>query len=138
MAVGEGKGKWASTEAVRMALSNPLFDAPIRGATGVLLNVRGGKDLTLGQVNEIADIVRDAANSESNVIFGVVQERRLARRVVITLIGTGIMQDPLGLTAANQIESDGTTSQTVFPEMVRKIASNGHSPTQIVAMQNLL
>ena len=138
MAVGEGKGRWASTEAVHMALSNPLFDAPLGGATGVLLNVRGGKDLTLGQVNEIADIVRDAATPEANVIFGVVRERRLARRVVITLIGTGTTRGPRGLTPAEGAEFDDTALQTNAPETGGKAATNGHGPTQIVATRKLL
>ena len=138
MAVGEGKGRWASTEAARMALSNPLFDAPLGGATGVLLNIKGGKDLTLRQVNEIADIVRDTASSEANVVFGVVQERRLARRVLITLIGTGIGQGPSELTRAGQTDSAGSESQTVAPESIAKAATNGHGPTQVVATGKLL
>ena len=90
MAMGEAKGQGAALEAARAALSNPLFDAPMEGATGILLNVRGGRDLTLGQVHEVADIIRDAGNPRANVMFGVVQDRWMRRRVRITVVATGL------------------------------------------------
>ena len=90
MAIGKGQGRDAASQAARSALANPLFDAPLDGASGVLLNVTGGPDLTLGQVHEVADLVHEAANSGANVIFGVVQERRMKGKVSVTLVGTGI------------------------------------------------
>ena len=90
MAMGEAKGQGAALEAARAALSNPLFDAPMEGATGILLNVRGGRDLTLGQVHEVANVVRDAGNPKANVMFGVVQDRWMRRRVRITVVATGL------------------------------------------------
>ena len=91
MAMGEAKGEKAGVEAARKALANPLFETPIQGAAGILLNVRGSNNLTLGQVHEIADILRQSGNHEANIIFGVVQERRLRDRdkVEITLVATG-------------------------------------------------
>ena len=90
MAMGEAKGQGAALEAARAALSNPLFDTPMEGATGILLNVRGGRDLTLGQVHEVANVVRDAGNPRANVMFGVVQDRWMRRRVRITVVATGL------------------------------------------------
>ncbi len=90
MALGVGEGRDASTQAARSALENPLFDAPLEGATGVLFNVTGGPDLTLGQVHEVADIVKQAASPDANVVFGVVQDRRMTRSVRVTLVGTGV------------------------------------------------
>ena len=90
MAIGQGQGRDAAAQAARSALANPLFDAPLEGAGGVLFNVTGGPDLTLGQVHEVADIVHEAADSDANVIFGVVQERRMKGRVSVTLVGTGV------------------------------------------------
>ena len=90
MAIGKGQGRDAASQAARSALANPLFDAPLDGASGVLLNVTGGPDLTLGQVHEVADLVHEAANSGANVIFGVVQQRRMKGKVSVTLVGTGI------------------------------------------------
>lgn len=90
LATGEGKGKWAAMDAAREALANPLFDAPIEGAAGILFNVTGGKDLTLGQVHEVAEVIGKAARSEANVIFGVRQDMKMKKRVRITLVATGV------------------------------------------------
>ena len=90
MAIGEGKGKWAAIEAAHMALSNPLFGARLQGAADILFNVSGGNDLTLGQVHEVSEIIRKAGGDEANVIFGVVQHRKLRNRVSITLVATGL------------------------------------------------
>ena len=90
MALGVGEGRDAATQAASSALENPLFDAPLDGATGVLFNVMGGPDLTLGQVHEVADIIKDAASPDANVVFGVVQDKRMRRTVHVTLVGTGV------------------------------------------------
>ena len=93
MAIGEGKGKSAATDAAEAALANPLFDAPIQGARGVLLNVKGGNDLALGQVHEVAGIVERASSANANVIFGVVQDPRWSKRVSVTLVATGLTSE---------------------------------------------
>ncbi len=90
MAVGEGRGKDAATDAVEAALANPLFDAPIEGADGILFNIKGGRDLSIGQVHEVAGIIKDASKTQAQVIFGVVQDPRWQKRVQITLVATGI------------------------------------------------
>jgi len=90
MATGEGKGRSAAHDAVQAALSNPMFEAPLQGCRGILLNIRGGKDLALGQVHEIAGIVRDASRSRAQVIFGVVNDKKWKKRVSVTVIATGI------------------------------------------------
>ena len=90
MALGIGEGRDAAPRAATSALENPLFDAPLEGATGVLFNVMGGPDLTLGQVHEVADIIKQAASPDANVVFGVVQDKRMKRTVQVTLVGTGV------------------------------------------------
>ena len=90
MALGEGRGRAAADEAAHAALSNPLFDAPLGGARGILLNVTGGEDLTLGQVHETAELVRRASGSDAGVLLGVVQDRGMRRRVKVTLVATGL------------------------------------------------
>ena len=118
MAHGEGKGRWAATEAARNALANPLFDAPLHGASGVLFNISGGKDLTLGQVHEVAEIIRKAAKSDANVIFGVVQDPRLKRRVSITLVGTGIRPSRDAIPARSESESKISLTDADFAELL--------------------
>ena len=90
MALGEGKGRTASTDAVKAALANPLFTAPIEGAQGILFNVRGGRDLSIGQVHEIAGMIEGASKSQAQVVFGVVQDPHWNKRVRVTLVATGI------------------------------------------------
>ena len=137
MAYGEGKGKWAAIEAARSALANPLFDAPIEGAKGILFNVSGGKDLTLGQVHEVAGIIRKAAKADTNVIFGVVQERQMKKRVGITLIGTGVggnLQDE----AVNESESTVMLSDAELSRLLGAPSKNGHAPGEVASTSKLL
>ena len=90
MALGEGSGKTAAEDAVEHALANPLFTGPIEGAKGILFNVRGGRDLTIGQVHQVARIIEGASKTQAHVIFGVVQDPRWRERVRVTLVATGI------------------------------------------------
>ena len=74
MGTGIGRGDDRAMAAAREAISSPLLDnVQIAGATGVLLNVTGGPDLTLGEVTAIADVIHDAAGDEADIIFGAVQ-----------------------------------------------------------------
>ena len=138
MAIGEGQGQNAAQQAVEAALANPLFDAPIDGANGVLFNVTGGADLSLGAVQEIAEIVNRAAAPDANVIFGVVQDRRMRGRVSLTLVGTGI-----GRTAQAAGVDVGTeiVMQHREPQVAAAAYSpsaNGHSHSSLIGMQQLL
>ena len=108
MATGTGEGRHAATDAAKSALSNPLFDAPLEGASGVLFNVAGGPGLTLGQVHEVSEIIRRAASPNANVIFGVVQDKRMKKRVSVTLIATGIDASPPPRAGANRASAPET------------------------------
>ena len=92
MAIGEGKGSSAASDATRAALSNPLFDAPLCGASDVLFNIKGGRDLSLRQVNEVASTIKDTTGTETRVVFGVVQKRGWRKRVSVTLVATGLRE----------------------------------------------
>ena len=137
MAHGEGKGKWAAIEAARAALANPLFSTPLEGATGILFNVTGGNDLTLGQVHEVAEIIRKAAKSDANVIFGVVQERQMKKRVGITLIGTGIGNNTQP-DAAEESESAVSLSDADLSRLISAPSINGHAPSALAHTGKLL
>ena len=138
LAVGEGKGKWAAIEAVQMALSNPLFEAPIDGATGILLNVTGGKDLTLGQVHEVAGIVRRASKSDADVMLGVVQERRLGKRVSVTLVTTGLAGGPNKAESVPSEHGKRRAPGIAVSEALGGASTNGHAATAPVAGPRLL
>jgi cell division protein FtsZ len=90
MGTGIGRGEDRAMAAAREAISSPLLDnVQIAGATGVLLNVTGGPDLTLGEVTAIADVIHDAAGDEAEIIFGAVQEPSMQGEIRVTVVATG-------------------------------------------------
>jgi len=89
MAIGRGTGDTRAQDAARMAISSPLLDVSMDGAKGVLLNITGGTDLALSEINEAADVVAQAADPEANIIFGAVIDPRLDNEIKITVIATG-------------------------------------------------
>jgi cell division protein FtsZ len=89
MAIGRGSGDTRAQDAARMAISSPLLDISMDGARGVLLNITGGEDLALAEINEAADVVAQSADPEANIIFGAVIDPRLENEVKITVIATG-------------------------------------------------
>src|SRR2546422_5764613 len=77
-------------EAVQQAISSPLLDnISITGATGVLINITGGEDLTLGEVTQISDVVKDAAGEDAEIIFGTVNDPAMHGEIRVTVIATG-------------------------------------------------
>jgi cell division protein FtsZ len=89
MGIGEAEGESRAAEAARIAVSSPLLEASVEGATGILLNITGGSDLGLFEVNEAAEVVTGAADANANVIFGAVIDDNLAGNVRVTVIATG-------------------------------------------------
>lgn len=91
MGVGRAKGEHRVVEAVRQAVSSPLLETTIEGARGVILNVTGGKDLTLGQVYEAAHLVQGVVDYSANIIFGANINEALQEEIEITVIATGFV-----------------------------------------------
>jgi cell division protein FtsZ len=89
MGIGTASGENRATEAARSAVSSPLLESSIEGATGILLNVTGGSDIGLFEVNEAAQVVTSAADQNANVIFGAVIDESLKDEVRVTVIATG-------------------------------------------------
>ena len=89
MGIGVASGENRAAEAARTAVSSPLLEASIEGATGILLNVTGGPDLGLFEVNEAAEVVTGAADQNANVIFGAVIDESARDEVRVTVIATG-------------------------------------------------
>lgn len=104
MAVGRASGETRSVDAARAAVSSPLLDVTIDGATGVLFNVTGGMDLTLHEVNEAAQLIRGMAHPDVNLIFGAVMDPEMEDgEIKITVIATGfdaaVRRQPIGQSA---------------------------------------
>src|SRR5213080_2676317 len=89
MGIGIASGENRAAEAARMAVSSPLLEASIEGATGILLNITGPKDIGLFEVNEAAEVVTGAADQNANVIFGAVIDEGIDDEVRVTVIATG-------------------------------------------------
>jgi cell division protein FtsZ len=89
MGIGIASGENRAGEAARAAVSSPLLEASIEGATGILLNITGPPDLGLFEVNEAAEVVTGAADQNANVIFGAVVDDKHADQVRVTVIATG-------------------------------------------------
>src|SRR5215218_5120529 len=89
MGIGVASGENRAAEAARAAVSSPLLEASIEGATGVLLNITGGAELGLFEVNEAAEVVTSAADQNANVIFGAVIDEAKGDEVTVTVIATG-------------------------------------------------
>ena len=89
MGIGAAAGESRAVEAAKIAISSPLLEQSVEGATGILLNITGGKDLGLFEVNEAAEIVSSAADASANIIFGAVVDEDMGDDVRITVIATG-------------------------------------------------
>ncbi|MBR4003807.1 MAG: cell division protein FtsZ [Clostridia bacterium] len=92
MGIGHGKGENKTIEAVRQAVQSPLLETTIEGATGILLNVKGGMDLPINEVDEAAALVKEVVDPSCNIIFGAGIDESLSEEVEITVIATGFNQ----------------------------------------------
>jgi cell division protein FtsZ len=90
MGIGYATGENRAKEAAERALRSPLIETEITGARGILLSIAGGDDLTLYEVNEAAEAVREAATDDTNIIFGATIDDRLEGQIWITVVATGI------------------------------------------------
>jgi cell division protein FtsZ len=98
MGIGAASGENRAAEAAKNAISSPLLEQSVEGATGILLNITGGGDLGLFEVNEAAEIIQSAAASDSNIIFGAVIDEDFEDELRVTVIATGF--DKRGPSAA--------------------------------------
>lgn len=94
MGIGRATGEKRAAEAAQMAISSPLLETSIEGAKGVLLNITGGSNLGLFEVNEAAEIISSAADPEANIIFGAVIDESMGEEIRVTVIATGFDQKP--------------------------------------------
>ena len=87
--IGIGMGEDRALEAAKQAVSSPLLDTSIEGATDAIINITGGVNLTLFEAEQAAEVVRSAANTDINTIFGSVINENLSDEVIVTVIATG-------------------------------------------------
>lgn len=133
MGSGIASGEHRSIEAATRAISSPLLEnVSIRGATGILLNVTGGKDLTLYEVNEAAKLVQEEAHEDANIIFGSVIDPKLPKEVRVTVIATGFARaskKPIEFTAY-QRQTPAASEQAVPSFQTRSVANEAMDVTE--------
>lgn len=125
LGIGSGVGENRAQMAARAAIASPLLDLSIEGATGVLFNITGGKDLTMFEVDEAARIISSAADADANIIFGAVIREDLADQLHVTVVATGFD------------ESRARISQMISPRMPAMQGVVSESPREDrVSMKN--
>jgi len=101
MSVGTGSGKNRAVEAAKEALDSPLLDVSIVGSKGVLFNIVGGRSLSLVEVNEAAEVIKQAVDPDANIIFGVAFDPNMNNDIRITLVATGFASK-IGMVGASR------------------------------------
>ena len=132
MGIGSAKGESRAVEAAKAAISSPLLETSIQGARGILLNITGGIDLGLFEVNEAAEIVAQAAEADANIIFGAVIDESMNDEVRVTVIATGFDSERTiparrdeGI---NELELQAFTGDDLeVPAFLRRRTSSGKS-----------
>jgi cell division protein FtsZ len=90
MGIGDASGEHRAVEAAQQAIASPLLeDTSIEGARGLLINITGGPDLTLNEVNEASEIITEGADPEAHILFGAVISEEMEDRIQVTVIATG-------------------------------------------------
>lgn len=139
MGIGIATGENRAAEAAKKAISSPLLETSIDGAQGVLLNITGGSNLSLYEVQEAADIVATASDQEVNMIFGSVINENLKDEIVVTVIATGFTEheiNPLKQPSRQfGTSSSNTTSSTKPPAPKREVKRE--ETTQEVPTRNV-
>lgn len=97
MAIGKGQGESRATRAAMAAVNSSLLDISIDGAKGVLFNIKGGDDMSLFEINEAAEVIRQMVDPEANIIFGAAIEPSFKDEIQVTVIATGFDGKPTGV-----------------------------------------
>ncbi|MFN2499464.1 MAG: cell division protein FtsZ [Pyrinomonadaceae bacterium] len=125
MGAGRARGENRAIEATQQAISSPLLEeATIQGAKGVLINITGGPDLTLYEVNVASTIIRESADEDANIIFGAVIDENLRDEMKITVIATGFGQEAVAVASAAGV----TAMPAAAPRFVQRPSDDLNRP----------
>ncbi|MBR1376785.1 MAG: cell division protein FtsZ [Bacilli bacterium] len=124
--IGMGTGEGRATEAARQAVSSPLLETSIDGATDAIINVTGGNNLTLFEVEEAVEVIRSSANTDINTIFGAVINENLNDELIVTVIATGFNDKKTESTIEDEDEftipddDDDDDGDTIIPSILKR------------------
>ena len=148
MGIGEGKGDKRHIEAVKQAVASPLLETTIEGATAVIINVTGGFDLTLDEINEAVNLVKEVVDPTANTIFGAtIDDENYKDRIMVTVIATGFQnsnfEHMLGEEKKPKEEeipkpqTTGTFDRNKFAEFLagKPFGGNGEMPKQATSIK---
>ena len=119
--IGIGMGEDRAIEAAKQAVSSPLLETSIEGATDAIINITGGVNLTLFEAEQAAEVVRAAANTDINTIFGSVINENLSDEVIVTVIATGF----------DKKKKEVETSQPVYSNVSQSRRTNRSEPEML-------
>lgn len=114
MGIGRGSGEGRAMEAAKSAINSPLLETSINGASGIIMNVTGGPDMTLHEVTEAAQIIHDAVLDDAIVTFGSVIDDRIQGEIQITVIATGFELKNIDGTTRKTPETRGLSAVDLF------------------------
>jgi cell division protein FtsZ len=124
MGIGQSGGETRAGEAAKQAIASPLLEDSVEGATGILLNITGGRELGLFEVNEAAEIVQQAADGDANIIFGAVIDEDMGDEIRVTVIATGFDKSRAARQAAAAAPSRPARSSSDRPERSERVERN--------------
>ena len=115
--IGVGFGENRAIEAAKQAISSPLLETTINGATDCIINITGGSSLTLFEAEDAAEVIRAAANTDVNIIFGAVINEALSEEVIVTVIATGFEDESEPLYQSYSSESNLSVDNSDFDDL---------------------
>jgi cell division protein FtsZ len=124
MGIGQSGGETRAGEAAKQAIASPLLEDSVEGATGILLNITGGRELGLFEVNEAAEIVQQAADGDANIIFGAVIDEDMGDEIRVTVIATGFDKSRAARQAAAAAPSRPARGSSDRPERSERVERN--------------
>jgi cell division protein FtsZ len=135
MGTGEAEGERRAIDAAEAAINNPLLeDVSMKGARGVLINITGGTDMTLFEVDEAANRIREEVDPDANIIFGSTFDEKLAGKMRISVVATGIDAELLAQEQARHQAAGGSRGEPQAPPPTLRETGSGY--TQPILTQN--
>lgn len=133
ISIGHGEGEAKVVEAARMALSSPLLNIEaVRGTEGLLVNITGGEDLTLAEVNQAMEIISEAAMPQAEILFGTIIDSNMQGRAEITVIATGVHTERASLTrmgtASNEAAKPAEEAEGTGPDRTTTASTTTTTP----------
>ena len=133
MGIGVAKGEKRISDAVRCAVCSPLLNTTIEGASSVILNIIGGKDLTLEEVIMAADLVKGVIDYSANVIFGACIDENMSDEVEVVIIATGFNNQQTGVT--QEMQNSALQQASVLSQRIDMAYGNAQAQPSFMSQQ---